>query len=102
MGFSIQKLDHVGQLSLAAGALSINLTLKNSHPFVENKRGEKPLSTIKIVFNMLQHSPSVKRKVWHAPHNPAQLFDFDCTSYNDILVLTRLRNKAATEGGKGR
>lgn len=40
-GFSIQDLDHMGQLSLAAGALSINVSLKNSFPFVENKQ-KKP------------------------------------------------------------
>lgn len=31
MGFSIQKLDHVGLLSLAAGAVSINLSFKKKN-----------------------------------------------------------------------
>ncbi len=101
MGFSVQKTDHVGRLSLTTRALSINLSFKNAGPFIE-KKPEKNAGTIKIALDMLRHSQCGKREVWHALLNPAPLFAFDSKSHNDIQVLTKLRNEAATDGEKWR
>lgn len=46
-GVSIQKLDHVGWLSRTAGALSINLSFKNTRPFVTKKQKKKKIEQSK-------------------------------------------------------
>lgn len=63
---------------------------------------KKKARTIKIALDMLRHSQRGKREVWHALLNPAPLFAFDSKSHNDIQVLTKLRNEAATEGEEWR
>lgn len=79
----------------------MNLSFQNAGPFVEKKQGKKA-RTIKIALDMLWHSQRGKREVWHTLLNPVPLFAFDSKSHNDIQVLTKLRNEAATEGEKCR
>lgn len=101
-GFPIHKLDHVGQLSHAAGALSINLSFETPVHLLKRSKKKKKARTIKIALDMLRPSQRGKREVWHALLNPVPLFAFDSKSHNDIQVLTKLRNEAATEGEKWR